>query len=190
MRTFIAIELPQEIKDKLGRLQDKLKKCRADVKWVEPKNIHLTLKFLGEIKEERLNKINRIIEDIARNKFKFKVTLAGLGVFPSINHPKIIWVGIKDINNEIGLIAEELEEKLKSLDIPKEERQFLAHITLGRIKSPLNINKLIGALDTLRDEFFKENFGFIADKITILKSTLNPGGPLYEHLKEITFSAT
>lgn len=190
MRTFIAIELPQDIKDILGRLQDKLKKCGADVKWVKSDNIHLTLKFLGEIEEEKLNEINRIIEDIAKDKPEFKVALFELGAFPNVNHPKIIWVGIKDANNEIELIAEELEEKLESLGIPKEERKFSAHITIGRIKSQLNLNKLTEALNILRDEFLKEDLGFTVAKITVFKSTLNPSGPLYEHLKEVNLNAS
>jgi 2'-5' RNA ligase len=190
MRTFIAIELPENIKTTLSRLQDKLKQCGADVKWVEPHNIHLTLKFLGEIEDSKLEKINQIIKDTAENKLKFEITLAGLGVFPNINHPKIIWVGIKNGDNETKLIAEELEEKLQRLNIPKEERQFSGHITIGRIKSWLNKDKLIGGLSTLRDDLPKEKISFIADKITLFKSSLKPNGPIYEVLKEVTLDTT
>ena len=190
MRTFIAIELPQNIKDTLGRLQGKLKQCGADVRWVEPHNIHLTLKFLGEVEDSKLDGINQIIEDTVKNRLKFEITLTDLGVFPDINHPRIIWVGIKDKNNETKLIAEELGEKLEKLGIPREERQFLGHITIGRIKSWLNKDKLAERLSVLKDESSNEKINFIADKITLFKSSLKPNGPIYEVLKEVTLITT
>ena len=190
MRAFIAIELPEGIKNTLSRLQDKLKQCGADVKWVEPNNIHLTLKFLGEIEEAKLEKINQIIQETAKNKPKYSITLSGLGVFPDVNHPKIIWVGIEDKNSETKLIAEELEEKLQTLNIPKEERRFLGHITIGRVKSWMNKDKLTEKLSALRIEFAKEENCFIAEKITLFKSSLKPNGPVYEALKEVTLNTT
>lgn len=189
MRTFIAIELPENIKTSLKNIQDELKKCGADVKWVEPENIHLTLKFLGEIEENQLEAINQAIEETAKNKPKYLITLSGLGVFPDLKRPRIIWIGIKDQNNATKLITEELEEKLEKINIPKEERKFLGHITIGRVKSGLNKDKLAEKLETLNIDLAKD-MGFIADKITLFKSTLGPKGPAYETLKEVTLNTT
>jgi 2'-5' RNA ligase len=189
MRTFIAIELPENIKTILSRIQDELKRSGADVKWVEPHNIHLTLKFIGEIEEGKIEEIKQIIQEAAKNQPQYKITLSSLGVFPDLKRPRIIWVGIKDQNNETKLIAEELEEKLEELNIPKEEREFLGHITIGRVKSGLNKDKLAEKLDPLKIDLAKDT-GFIADKITLFKSTLGPDGPAYEALKEVTLKTT
>lgn len=187
MRTFIAIELPESIKDFLSRIQGQLKGSQADVKWVAPKNIHLTLKFLGEIDEKKLDKINAIIEDAAKNKNSFYIRISSLGAFPKINSPRVIWVGINKGDNEIKEIAKGLEEKIAKLGIPKENRAFSSHITIGRARSHLNREKLAQHLKTLGDNFGEEKPEFLADSITLFKSTLAPGGPIYETLKEAAF---
>jgi len=190
MRTFIAIELPLDIKEKLSWIQDKLSRCGADINWVSANNMHLTLKFLGEIDQGKLNAVIKATEEITQDKFQFGITLLNLGVFPSPNFPKVIWAGIEEGNSEIIIIAKALEEKLERLGIPKEGRPFSSHITLGRTRAPTNKDRLLKSLNILKDEFSKNGAGFIADKITIFKSTLTPGGPLYEALKEIALKAT
>jgi len=190
MRVFIAIELPQDIKERLSRLQDKLKGSGADVRWVNPGNIHLTLRFLGEINEESLGKVDGMIREVAKGKPKIKVNLSGLGLFPDTNHPKVIWAGVKEGDSEIKIIAKEIEEKLLGLGIPKEERPFSSHITIGRVKSSVNKERLLEGLDRLEGEFREKGFDFAADKITIFKSSLLCGGPVYEALKEITLKDT
>src|SRR4030043_96643 len=136
MRTFIAIELPPEIRDSLSRLQEELKATQADVKWVEPQNIHLTLKFLGEVEEKKIAKITEIMEDTAGKINKFPARLTSLGAFPKIDFPRVIWVGLDTADKEIRQIAKELEEKIAKIGIPKENRAFSSHITIGRLRSP------------------------------------------------------
>jgi 2'-5' RNA ligase len=184
MRTFIAIELPQEIKDSLSRIQAQLKSSGADVKWVEPKNIHLTLKFLGEIDEKRLEKISAILEEVAKEKGTFALRIASCGAFPKINSPRVIWVGVDKGNRETEEIARGLEERIAKVGIPKEDRPFSSHITLGRTRSPTNRQSLAEVLNKLAVDFAKENLEFKATKITLFKSTLTPKGPIYEVLKE------
>ena len=190
MRTFIAIELPQEIKDRLGQLQDKLKKCGADVKWVEPKNIHLTLKFLGERDKKKIAQINEIIEETAKANDSFQARIVSIGAFPKIEFPRVIWLGIDKGNEEIKKIARELEEKIVKVGIPKENRSFSSHISIGRLKSPLNKKELVGELKNLAVNFGMENLEFAVRKITFFKSTLTPTGPIYEPLKEVNLRAT
>jgi 2'-5' RNA ligase len=188
MRTFIAIELPQEVKDKLAELQALLKKAGADVKWIEPENIHLTLKFLGEIDEDKSAKVAAAIEDIAKKSKQFRMSLASLGAFPRIEFPRIIWVGIDKGDKEITELAKVLEEKIEKLGIPKEERRFSSHITIGRVRSPLNKDKLAQALRDSGNYFSGRNVEFDVTKITLFKSTLGPGGPVYAALKEVTLT--
>ena len=190
MRTFIAIELPRQIKDKLTELQILLKQTGADVKWVFPKNIHLTLKFLGEIDEKQLPEIIQIIEGAAKNNKTFQASLSSYGVFPKIEFPRVIWVAVNKGDNETKKLAEELENGLEQIGIPKEEKAFSSHITIGRVKSQLNKEKLVKALKESGNYFEGENTGFDINKITLFKSTLNVSGPAYDILKEVSLTTT
>jgi RNA 2',3'-cyclic 3'-phosphodiesterase len=189
MRTFIAIELPQEIKDSLSKLQDELKAHGADVKWVEPKNIHLTLKFLGEIDNKQSEKISEIISRVARDNNSFQAAISSLGAFPKIDHPRVIWAGIDAGDKELKIIAERLEDEISLLGIPKEERAFSSHITIARVRSPSNRDKLVQDLKT-KTELDGKKLEFSVTKITLFKSTLTPKGPLYEPLKETSLKTT
>ncbi len=186
MRTFIAIELPQNIKTYLSRIQEQLKASGADIKWVEPKNIHLTLKFLGEIDQNKLDKVIKILEDIAKEKNSFHMRIVSVGAFPRINSPRVIWVGIDKGDNEAKEIAKELEEKIAKIGIPKENRPFSSHITIGRTRSSLNLKNLVEGLNILASGSLKEDLEFGVTKITLYKSTLTPKGPIYEILKEVS----
>jgi len=183
MRTFIAIELPKVILDSLALLEDRLKNTGADVKWVEPRNIHLTLKFLGEVDQQKLEKINEALKSISGDKKTFHMRVSSIGAFPKISSPRIIWVGIDKGDNETKEITEGLEEKLAKLDIPKEDRPFSSHITIGRVKSTLNRDKLIQELTAAEGILKMGNLEFNVERITLFQSTLTPNGPVYNPLK-------
>jgi 2'-5' RNA ligase len=185
MRTFIAIELPLEIKNRLTQLQKELRETGADVKWVEPRNIHLTLRFLGDISKEQLNRIETALDKLAINNHAFNATLSTLGVFPKIEFARVIWVGINEGEKEAIAVAKDLEDRLQGLGLPKEERPFSTHITLGRVRSPKNKEKLISALQELGEKLAKENLEFHVGKIALFKSSLTSSGPIYETLKEV-----
>lgn len=188
MRTFIAIELPKEIKDALARLQEQLKISAADVKWVEPNNIHLTLKFLGEVDDKKIGEVGKIIEDIAKGERPFQARISSIGAFPKISSPRVIWVGIDKGDNETKEIAKGLEEKIAKVGIPKENRDFSSHITIGRTRSVLNRERLAKELKTVADNLEKNNLEFSVRKIALFKSTLTPNGPIYEALKETSLA--
>lgn len=190
MRIFIAVELPKEIRDSLGRLQDELKKSGADVKWVAPDNIHLTLKFLGEVDDEKLDKIIQIIEEVASTNSVYQINITSLGAFPKIDYLRVIWVGVKEGDEQTKKIAKDLEEKIAKAGIPKEDRPFSSHITLCRTRSTLNREKLVENLKNIRENFGKENLHFSVSKITLFKSTLTLKGPIYEVLKEASLKAS
>jgi len=178
MRTFIAIELPQDIKDSLSALQDKLKTAPAEVRWVKHENIHLTLKFLGEIDAKQLDKIKLILQEVARDHHEFKTRVSTLGVFPNLNYPRVIWVGLDKNDEPVQKIVQDLEEKIAKLGIAKEKRTFTSHITIGRVK----LGKFIAPENQASREF-------TVHKITLFKSTLTPGGPVYEILQEANLKA-
>jgi len=189
MRTFIAVELPQEIKNNLKCLQEKLKSSSTDVKWVEPNNIHLTLKFLGETDTEKIPLIKKIIHELSARIPPFKAEISSLGAFPNLNHPRVIWIGLNEKNNFLKKMAEELENKLFELGFPKENRPFSAHITLGRVRSNLNLKDLLEKLKTLENFSLKKE-DCVIEKIALYKSVLTPNGPIYECLYSANLKTT
>lgn len=183
MRTFIAIELPKEIKNYLAQIQDDLRATGADVKWVEPGNIHLTLKFLGDRDDKKVKQISCLLDEITKDTTTYQIKIFSVGVFPKIETPRVIWAGISDGDSETKIIAKQLEEEIARLGIPKEDRPFSSHITLGRTRSGLNLDKLSGKLTSMAGKITPQVFR--VDKITLFKSTLTPKGPVYEALKEV-----
>lgn len=180
MRTFIAVELDKEIKKVLSKIQDELKTTQADVKWVEPENIHLTLKFLGEVEENKIPKISQILKALSNQTKPFTIRLCELGTFPSPKYPRVVWIGITEGKTELLKLAELLEDSLVQLKFPKEKRGFSAHFTLGRVRSGKNKDVLCQKLNTIQVPGLRQEI----KSITLFKSTLTPKGPLYEKLCE------
>jgi len=182
IRAFIAIELNKQIKNRLSNIQDELKRTNADVKWVEPENIHLTLKFLGNIEEKKIEEIKRILEKISQKYARFLIELSTIGCFPKIDYPKVIWVGIEKGKLELSEIFSELEDELKKIGFEKEKRGFSAHITIGRMRSNLNRIRLVEEIKNKKD-FPRLNS--LVDRIILFKSNLTSKGPIYEIIYEI-----
>jgi len=188
IRSFIAIPLPKDTEDYLGTLISDLKKTAADVKWVKPENIHLTLKFLGGQDPDTLKKIQIILDKLIADKNNYELEISHLGGFPKLENPRVIWVGLSEGDKETKIIAKELDEKINKLGIPKEERAFSSHITIGRVRSPLNRDKLVAGLKSC--VIPEGRLKFTADKIILYKSTLMPGGPVYEAIYEVNLKKT
>ena len=112
MRTFIAVELPENIKNKIGELQAPLKRTNAFVSWVKPENIHITLKFLGEVPEEKINEVFSATEKALVGTRKFTMSLKGMGAFPDLRRPRVIWVGAGSGEKELSSLAERIEEEM------------------------------------------------------------------------------
>lgn len=188
MRTFIAIDLSSETKEKLTHLQTELKKSNADVKWVDPENIHLTLKFLGEISEQQAGRIKEALDKITYGLKPFEITLSGIGAFPKLDYPRVVWVGIEKGKNETEEIAKRIEDELEKLEFQKEERGFTAHLTIGRVRSAKNKEQLKTAIQSLNSELQTPNSKpqFISH-IILYQSTLTPKGPIYTPLHTAAF---
>ncbi|HCJ66119.1 MAG TPA: RNA 2',3'-cyclic phosphodiesterase [Elusimicrobia bacterium] len=181
MRLFIAVNLDEELKKKILPLQEELKKTGADVKWVAVENLHLTLKFLGEVSEEKATQIEPVIVPILACFPSFEMKLSGFGVFPNFNYPRVIWLGIEEGGEELKGLSEKIEDSLVSLGFDKEERPFTAHLTLGRVRSAKNKNQLISIIEEKKNiEIGKQKVG----KIYLMQSILKPTGPIYLSLKE------
>ena len=122
MRSFIAIELTNEIKDELAQIQARLKYSGADVKWVEKNNIHLTLKFLGEVSEDKIKTVVSILDDIAKGSKPFEMTIRDIGAFPKIDYPRVVWVGLDKGASESKEIVQRIEEELERSGFERESK--------------------------------------------------------------------
>ncbi|MCD5397912.1 RNA 2',3'-cyclic phosphodiesterase [candidate division NPL-UPA2 bacterium] len=179
IRIFIAIELNSGIQSKLMTVQEVLKKSEADVKWVKPENIHLTLKFLGHISESRLKDIFKATDESIKGITPFSLLFSGLGAFPKLDNPRVVWVGVIEDQKTLFRINENLEDTLKRNGFPAEERGYRPHLTLGRVKSSQNKAQLISSLKSEKDYFVGS---MEAKKITVMQSILKPEGSEYKPL--------
>jgi len=181
-RGFIAVEIP--VNDKIQTFHDELSKLPTKIKLVEPENIHITLKFLGETKKEHINDIQQIMKKSVQDITPWKIRLQGTGVFPNRDYIKIIWLGIQQIGNLVD-ISKVLNQETATLGYKKEKRGFKAHITIGRVNNAVGKNELIDLIDQYKDTIFNE---ILIDKILLKKSTLTPKGPIYETISTVPFS--
>ncbi|MFH1656020.1 MAG: RNA 2',3'-cyclic phosphodiesterase [Candidatus Omnitrophota bacterium] len=187
IRAFIAVELNKDIQEGLAKIQAELRSARADVKWVKPGNIHLTLKFLGNIDPDLATKIKQILEDLGKNHRSFSADLNELGAFPKPKSPRVIWVGMQKGKDDLISIVEHLENRLSEIGIAKEDRIFHPHVTIGRLRSPHNRSKLV---EMLEKNSSIPVLNFTVDKIVLFKSTLTPQGSIYEPQAEVSFKAS
>ncbi len=185
MRVFIALRLPKQLQESLSDLQNRMQIPSRAVKWVEKDNIHLTLRFLGEIEQDQLQPIKNILDNIARKYTGFNITMDNLGVFPGIKEPRILWVGIANGHNEIKSIVEDLNANLAELGFNSENNPFLPHITIARLRQEKINSSLTQELELLQKQLTLNKAEFYIDRIVLLQSTLTRQGPIYEDLNEI-----
>ncbi|MDB4349762.1 RNA 2',3'-cyclic phosphodiesterase [Omnitrophica bacterium] len=184
IRTFIALELSPEIKSELTNVQDLLKPSKADVKWTKPGSMHLTLKFLGNIAQEKAEEVKKSLESVSSRHKPFEVSLFEIGGFPRLESPRVIWVGIDKGCAQAEALAKDVEETLSGIGFEKEKRPFTAHLTLGRVRSPKGRNELVLKIKALD---FKPSASCTIDKIILFQSTLTPQGPIYTPLYQGRF---
>ncbi len=183
MRAFIAIKLPAQTKDALGRIQGKLKTALPELNWVKPENLHLSLKFLGEINDAQAKEAQESITLAAKTTGAFEVNLNLLGVFPG-QRSRVIWAGTNQTPLKLIQLAQVVEKECLRLKITAAHRPFQAHITLGRIKNPIHQALLQEALQTQQQEIAKINLNFKVKRVSLFQSVLSPEGANYNILEE------
>jgi len=189
MRVFIAIRLPDYIKNFASLVEENLKVNLPKISWVKPPNLHLTLKFLGEISDKQLDKVKQITSEIASQTSSFKIRLEDIGIFPDLKKARIIWIGSHNITQKLIKIVEILDTELAKLGFPKEKRDFQAHITIGRIKIHIDPSLLEENLTEIK-KLLNKKPGFTAQGLTIFQSTLGRMGAVYNALSEDKFKTT
>jgi 2'-5' RNA ligase len=181
IRSFLALPISGGVKEKLKHILLDLQLIQADVKWVKLENIHLTLKFLGDVDEDRLECVADILKKCCPGFVPCAAQLIAIGAFPDLRHPKILWGALDDSNKKILAYVDVLEGEMARSGFTKEERPFKPHLTIGRVRSNTNLNQLIHAI---RKITFEDKIEQVFDKIILFKSTLTSQGPEYEVLKE------
>ncbi len=179
VRLFVALELSDRQKTEVGDFQEMAKKYLQGVRWVKPENIHLTLKFLGETEEKKVEVIKEAIDYACTGFRPFSISYGGAGVFPNERKARVLWVGPKEGLESLGDLAGNLEEKMAAVGYKKEKRSFHPHLTIGRLRNPLPENSI--------KKFLSEGTGFVTssliiDRVVLFESNLTRSGPIYKPL--------
>lgn len=184
MRIFIAINPENEIKEKIESLTSKVRTVDTKIKWVEKENLHITLKFLGEINEMMLNNVKSCLENIKTGCTPFDVELCGIGVFPNIKDARVIWIGIKNGHQELKSLSEKIDTELSRLGFKREARPFSPHLTIARVKGDINYEHLKNTIADLKDYDVGK---FTVRSMYVMRSILKPTGPVYSIVSEFQF---
>ena len=182
MRVFIAIDIDEQIRETLGDLQQQLQsKARlenvkkGDVKWVNPENVHLTLKFLGEIKDQQIVEVCDIVKDVAGRHGSFDIDVESVGHFGG-RSARVLWVGAGQGNKNLLELQKDLDSQLARAGWPEETREFAGHLTLCRVRNP----RAGVILAQISQDYEDIKLGVIsADSVPVYQSRLTPAGPVY-----------
>jgi 2'-5' RNA ligase len=179
IRAFVAIRIDPAVAQKIGELQAKLDSPLQGIRWVKPENLHLTLKFLGPVSEDKIASIADSLRRALRDVPRFSVLCSGLGVFPDIKRAKVLWVGLE--GNSIARLAETIEGALEPLGFAREKREFKPHLTIGRWREAAR------RADALRQETDRgrnvELGASPMNEVILYQSALQPAGAVYTALK-------
>jgi len=187
IRAFIACDIPEGLLKKTSDIQDKLKKLDAEVSWTRIDGIHITLKFLGDIEQEIIERVADVIEEATTGQPPFEICIKGSGAFPNLKKPRVVWIGVEDLNKGLMHIQQALDGRLKALGFEPEEREFRPHLTLGRVKGAKGKERLSSAISGLKDI---EIGSFTVDRVILYKSELKPAGAVYTKLREVFLQKT
>ena len=182
IRSFLSIELPKPILKKIEEVQGDLRSTHADVRWVNPEKIHLTLKFFGNIEESRIDPIFKSIEEPIRNTLPFSLKVQGVGAFPNLKNPRVIWMGLVDGREILVSFQKQIETQFEEIGFQSEDRPFHPHLTLGRMKSSRGKEELVGRMERHKEEEFGD---LQVERMVLFKSDLRPTGPIYTPLREL-----
>ena len=186
VRSFIAIELPDEVKAGLSQLQAQLKLGKpSSVKWVDPYSIHLTIKFLGNIAEDRIPAITRAIEEATKGLSSFQLKVTGLGVFPNLKRVQVAWVGIGGEVDKLAQLQQRIESSLTPLGFTAETRPFTPHLTLARLRDQASADERQRMGQLIASTSFKAAYFIKVASINLMRSQLTREGAIYSRLSSV-----
>lgn len=181
IRSFLAFEQPSEIQAILSRVSGELRRSPLDVRWVKPENIHLTVVFLGNIRSEDVETLENPLQKLCLTYGPFQISLKGTGCFPHSRKPRVLWIGLEGDLERMGRFRDSLQEEMQSFGIPKEDRAFRPHLTLGRFRS-------VGRADRELDEVLTRHRDLSGPvcwlkELILFKSEIRPEGSVYTRLR-------
>jgi len=182
MRTFIAIEIPAEIKKGMAEAQGRLKVSGVEAGWTRPEGIHLTLKFLGEVDEPRIPEIMDSLARAIGGAGGFRLEVVGVGAFPSPKNARVVWIGVSGDLERLLALQASVEEAMAGLGMEREDRMFTPHLTLGRIKHIRSRDAWVNALDALKDIRLSS---FDVEAVSLMKSELQRSGAVYTEIGRV-----
>jgi len=182
LRTFIAIEIPDNIRQQIVALQTELKTLGGKITWVRPENLHLTLKFLGDTDEDIIETIIEKLSDIISGFAEFEITSKGVGVFPNWKRARIIWLGTSGADEILKKLVQQINQQLIDFGFEPEKRPFSGHLTLGRVRDSRGLEPVLKRIE--QTDCFEAG-KFLATDILFIKSVLTSQGPIYTPLKKI-----
>lgn len=187
IRSFIAIELPGEIQARLNRIINQMKpELTGAVRWTPPGNIHLTIKFLGDVSPSNLEILIRVLQSLSSKQAEFEIKIGKIGAFPSIKRPRVIWVGV-EASSALKALQQTVENETKKLGYPTEDRPFSPHLTLGRVNHHAISEEISRITETLSSIQVDQIGSFTVRHLTLFKSELKPGGAVYTPLLTTSF---
>ena len=186
IRSFVALEVSEPVRAELAKLIDELRRFNAPVKWVEPKNIHLTLKFLGPVPEDKAGRAAEILQACVVGVAPFQLEVKGAGGFPDLRRPRVLFVSAVDSPPLLKELAARIDKAMTELNVPREDRPFQNHITLGRVKMPRPMPDLVKRLEALADRSFGVT---TVERIVLMRSDLGSAGPTYTRIAECRITA-
>jgi 2'-5' RNA ligase len=177
MRLFLAIPIDKQILSTLAGAVDKLRGSRGPVRWVRPEGMHLTLKFLGDTNEDRVESLVQAVSGTCRNIMPFPISVTGAGAYPNLRRPRVLWAGVVESSGTLKRLVKQVEEEAEKLGWERERREFSPHITIGRVKGNMNIARLTTAVKEIKDEHWGDQE---VGELVLYSSKLRPGGAVYE----------
>ncbi len=179
MRCFLGVELTEEVKEKISPVLKDMEGIDGDIKTVDQENLHITVKFLGDIEESDIQRINPI-EKITTDLDPFEVKMGGMRTFPSQDYIKVVWIDLKKGNEKFVELISRIENKLHEHGFSKDKNEPMPHATVARVKSGRNKEKIKSIIEKWKNSTFGD---MVVDKVTLFQSELTPEGPVYERIK-------
>ena len=176
MRAFVAVEIPEDLLKTLAGVQAGLKSRGVRARWTRPENLHLTLKFLGVIAAGQLDVVTQALRSTAAAHGAFTLTAAGIGVFPGLRRPRVLWAGLSGATDALMQLQRELDDRLEAFGFSRDARGFHGHLTLGRFTEEAGAGGIAAAISGYAAECFG---GFDVQELVLFQSDLKPKGPVY-----------
>ena len=183
IRTFIAVKTSPAVRQRAGKLIQEFRTAGADVKWVDPKNLHVTLKVLGDVDAREIHRVCKTVEGAVTGVGPFELEMRGAGAFPNAGRPRTVWLGAGSGQDEMAALNERIEAAVEELGFRREARRFQVHLTIGRIRRGGPGVAELGQLIQKHAEF--EAGRTRVDEVIVFSSHLAPSGPTYEALARV-----